>query len=43
MWLRAGTAKKKFNQTAQTQDAYGTQAMSLLYLVEGFRRSSSCW
>ena len=33
MWLRAQTANQKLKQNAQTQDADGMQAMSVLYMT----------
>ena len=32
MWLRTQTTNEKFKQGAQTQDADGMHAMSLLYM-----------
>ena len=34
MWQRSQTANQKFKQNAQTQDADGMQAMSVLYMTQ---------
>ena len=44
MWHRANTANQKFKQNAQTQDADGMQALSLLYdTVRGCNSTIICF
>ena len=34
IWLRSQAANQKLNQNAQTQDAEGIQAISVLYMTQ---------